>query len=88
MINENGGNMPDAIGIPEDMLREAATHGSLQDQYRLRPASRYDRYHPQALRMSNPAHFDPRQYLGPARTAIKEMVAHKLINVLGCNGKA
>jgi fructose-bisphosphate aldolase class II len=36
----------------------------------------------------NPAHFDPRQYLGPARSAIKDMVAHKLVNVLGCNGKA
>jgi len=36
----------------------------------------------------NPGHFDPRQYLGPARVAIKEMVAHKIKDVLGCDGKA
>ena len=36
----------------------------------------------------NPSHFDPRQYLGPARAAIKELVKHKIINVLGCDGKA
>ena len=87
MINENGGNMPDAIGIPEDMLREAAKMAvckiNIYSDLRLAMTGTIRKYF-----HDNPAHFDPRQYLGPARTAIKEMVAHKLINVLGCNGKA
>ena len=87
MINENGGNMPDAIGIPEDMLREAAKLAvckiNIDSDLRLAMTGTIRKYF-----HDNPAHFDPRQYLGPARTAIKEMVAHKLINVLGCNGKA
>lgn len=87
MINENGGNMPDAIGIPEDMLREAAKMAvckiNIDSDLRLAMTGTIRKYF-----HDNPAHFDPRQYLGPARTAIKEMVAHKLINVLGCNGKA
>ena len=84
MINEN---MPDAIGIPEDMLREAAKMAvckiNIDSDLRLAMTGTIRKYF-----HDNPAHFDPRQYLGPARTAIKEMVAHKLINVLGCNGKA
>ena len=87
MINENGGNMPDAIGIPENMLREAAKMAvckiNIDSDLRLAMTGTIRKYF-----HDNPAHFDPRQYLGPARTAIKEMVAHKLINVLGCNGKA
>ena len=87
MINENGGNMPDAIGIPEDMLREAAKMAvckiNIDSDLRLAMTGTIRKYF-----HDNPAHFDPRQYLGPDRTAIKEMVAHKLINVLGCNGKA
>ena len=87
MINENGGNMPDAIGIPEDMLREAAKMAvckiNIDSDLRLAMTGTIRKYF-----HDNPAHFDPLQYLGPARTAIKEMVAHKLINVLGCNGKA
>ncbi len=87
MINENGGNVPDAIGIPEDMLREAAKMAvckiNIDSDLRLAMTGTIRKYF-----HDNPAHFDPRQYLGPARTAIKEMVAHKLINVLGCNGKA
>ena len=63
MINENGGNMPGAIGVPEDQLRKAAFN-------------------------DHPDHFDPRQYLKPARAAIKAMVAHKITDVLGCDGKA
>jgi fructose-bisphosphate aldolase class II len=87
MINENGGNMPDAIGIPEDMLREAAKMAvckiNLDSDLRLAMTGTIRKYF-----NDNPAHFDPRQYLGPARSAIKDMVAHKLVNVLGCNGKA
>ncbi len=87
MINENGGNMPDAIGIPEDMLREAAKMAvckiNIDSDLRLAMTGTIRKYF-----HDNPAHFDPRQYLGPARAAIKAMVAHKLINVLGCNGKA
>jgi fructose-bisphosphate aldolase class II len=87
MINENGGNMPDAIGIPEEMLREAAKMAvckiNIDSDLRLALTGTVRKYF-----NDNPAHFDPRQYLGPARTAIKEMVAHKLVNVLGCNGKA
>jgi fructose-bisphosphate aldolase class II len=70
IINKYGGSMPDAIGIPEDMLRKAA--GMAVCKYL----------------GENPADFDPRQYLGPARLAIEEIVAHKIKNVLGCDGKA
>ena len=87
MINENGGNMPDAIGIPEDMLREAARMAvckiNIDSDLRLAMTGTIRQYF-----HDNPAHFDPRQYLGPARSAIKAMVTHKLVNVLGCNGKA
>ena len=87
MINENGGNMPDAIGIPEDMLREAARMAvckiNIDSDLRLAMTGTIRKYF-----NDHPDHFDPRQYLGPARAAIKGMVEHKLINVLGCNGKA
>ena len=87
-VNEYGGKMPDAIGVPEDQLRKAASAGRVQDQHRLRSASGHDRLHPGALRSCIPADFDPRQYLKPARQAIKELVAHKIVDVLGCDGKA
>ncbi len=87
MINENGGNMPDAIGIPEDMLRQAAKLAvckiNIDSDLRLAMTGTVRKYFAE-----NPAHFDPRQYLSPARAAIKEMVKHKIVNVLGCNGKA
>ncbi len=87
MINENGGAMPDAIGIPEDMLREAAKMAvckiNIDSDLRLAMTGTIRKYFAE-----HPDHFDPRQYLGPARKAIKAMVEHKLINVLGCNGKA
>lgn len=87
MINENGGSMPDAIGIPEDMLRQAAKMAvckiNIDSDLRLAMTGSIRKY-----LADNPSHFDPRQYLGPAREAIKEMVRHKLINVLGSNGKA
>jgi len=87
MINSNGGNMPDAIGIPEDMLRQAARSAvckiNIDSDLRLAMTGTIRKYFAE-----NPAHFDPRQYLKPARENIKELVKHKLVNVLGCDGKA
>lgn len=87
MINQNGGNMPDAIGIPEEMLREAAKHAvckiNIDSDIRLAMTGTIRKYF-----NDNPSHFDPRQYLAPARTAVKGMVAHKIHTVLGCEGKA
>ncbi|MDR3072479.1 MAG: class II fructose-1,6-bisphosphate aldolase [Clostridiales Family XIII bacterium] len=86
-INQYGGAMPDAIGIPEDMLRQAATGAvckiNIDSDLRLAMTATVREHF--AL---HPADFDPRQYLGPARTAIKEMVQRKIRNVLGCSGKA
>lgn len=86
-VNQYGGQMPDAIGIPEEMLREAAKGAvckiNIDSDLRLAMTAAIREH--MAL---HPADFDPRQYLKPARQAIKEMVKHKLINVLGCNGKA
>ncbi|MCL2857811.1 MAG: class II fructose-1,6-bisphosphate aldolase [Oscillospiraceae bacterium] len=87
MVNENGGQMPDAIGIPEDMLRKAASMAvckiNIDSDLRLAMTGVLRKHF-----ADNPSHFDPRQYLAPARDAIKEMVAHKITTVLGCNGKA
>ncbi len=87
MINENGGNMPDAIGIPEDMLRQAAKMAvckiNIDSDLRLAMTGTIRKYFAE-----HPEHFDPRQYLAPARAAIKEMVAHKINTVLGSAGKA
>jgi len=86
-INANGGNMPGAIGIPEEQLRQAAEMAvckiNIDSDLRLAMTACIREY-----LTEHPDHFDPRQYLKPARVAIKDMVAHKLINVLGCNGKA
>jgi fructose-bisphosphate aldolase class II len=87
MINKFGGNMPGAKGVPEEMLRQAAKMAvckiNIDSDLRLALTGSIRKYFAE-----NPSHFDPRQYLGPARTAIKEIVKHKLINVLGCDGKA
>jgi fructose-bisphosphate aldolase class II len=87
MVNQYGGNMPDAIGIPEEMLREAAKMAvckiNVDSDLRLAMTAMIRKY-----MAENPSHFDPRQYLAPARTAIKDMVAHKITTVLGCGGKA
>jgi len=87
MINDNGGAMPDAIGIPESMLRKAASMAvckiNIDSDIRLAMTGVIRKYFNE-----NPSHFDPRQYLGPARTAVKSMVAHKITEVLGSNGKA
>ncbi len=87
MINENGGNMPNAVGVPEEQLRKAAALSvckiNIDSDLRLAMTGTVRQFFAE-----NPSKFDPREYLKPARTAIKEMVKHKLINVLGCDGKA
>ena len=87
MINENGGNMPGAIGVPEDQLRKAASMAvckiNIDSDLRLAMTATIRQYFNE-----HPDHFDPRQYLKPARAAIKAMVAHKITDVLGCDGKA
>lgn len=86
MINKFGGEMPDAIGIPEDMLRQAAKMAvckiNIDSDLRLAMTGTIRKYFAE-----NPSHFDPRQYLSPARSAIKGMVEHKIKSVLGCDGK-
>ncbi len=86
-INENGGNMPGAIGIPEDQLRHAASMAvckiNIDSDLRLAMTASIRKYFNE-----HPDHFDPRQYLKPAREAIKAMVEHKIVDVLGSNGKA
>ena len=87
IVNENGGNMPGAIGIPEEQLRLAAQRAvckiNIDSDLRLAMTASIRQYFNQ-----HPEHFDPRQYLSPARSAIKELVKHKIVNVLGCDGKA
>ena len=86
-INQFGGNMPGAIGVPEDQLRKAASMAvckiNIDSDLRLAMTATVREYFAQ-----HPDHFDPRQYLKPARANIKEIVRHKLIHVLGCAGKA
>ena len=86
-INKFGGQMPDAIGIPEDMLRQAAGMAvckiNIDSDLRLAMTAAVRKH-----LVENPSHFDPRQYLAPAREAIQGMVEHKIKNVLGCDGKA
>lgn len=85
MINRNGGSMSGAKGVPEEMLRKAAAMAvckiNIDSDLRLAMTSTIRQY-----LVENPSHFDPRQYLGPARSAIKEVVKNKIVNVLGCNG--
>ena len=87
MVNENGGKMPDAVGIPEEQLRQAARGAvckiNIDSDLRLAMTGTIRKYFAE-----HPADFDPRQYLKPARENIKKMVAHKIVNVLGCDGKA
>lgn len=86
-INAHGGKMPDAIGIPEEMLRQAAKMAvckiNIDSDIRLAITATIREYFD-----AHPDHFDPRQYLKPARQAVKDMVAHKIKNVLGSDGKA
>ena len=87
IINKYGGDMPGAKGVPEDMLRKAASMAvckiNIDSDLRLAMTATIRQF-----MAENPEAFDPRQYLGPAREAIKEIVRHKIVNVLGCNGKA
>ena len=87
LINQYGGKMPDAVGIPEEQLRKAATMSvckiNIDSDLRLAMTACIRQHFAE-----HPDHFDPRQYLKPARVAIKDMVKHKLVDVLGCNGKA
>ena len=87
MINENGGKMPDAVGIPEEQLRQAARGAvckiNIDSDLRLAMTGTIRQFFTE-----HPDKFDPREYLKPARAAIKELVKHKLVYVLGCDGKA
>ena len=87
MVNDNGGKMPDAIGVPEEQLREAAKLSvckiNIDSDLRLAMTGTIRKFY-----NDEPSKFDPREYLKPARANIKEIVKHKLINVLGCAGKA
>ena len=87
MINENGGNMPNAIGVPEEELRHAAQLSvckiNIDSDLRLAMTGTIRAYFNE-----HPDHFDPRQYLKPARANIKALVEHTLKDVLGCAGKA
>ena len=87
IVNEFGGQMPGAIGVPEDMLRKASSMAvckiNIDSDLRLAMTASVRRHLAQ-----HPDHFEPRQYLTPARDAIREVVAHKMRHVLGCSGKA
>ena len=86
-VNQYGGNMPGAIGVPEDQLRKAASLSvckiNIDSDLRLAMTAAVRKH-----LAEHPSDFDPRQYLTPARTAIKELVTHKIVDVLGCDGKA
>ena len=87
MINQFGGDMPGAQGVPETMLRQAAQMAvckiNIDSDLRLAFTAVLRKHFAE-----HPDHFDPRQYLTDARTALREMVRHKIVNVLGCNNKA
>jgi fructose-bisphosphate aldolase class II len=86
IVNQYGGNMPGAVGVPEDQLRKAASMSvckiNIDSDIRLAITATIRKY-----MAEHPDHFDPRQYLKPARQAVKDMVARKLVNVLGSNNK-
>ena len=87
MCNKYGGNLPNAIGIPEEQLREAAKSAvckiNIDSDSRLAMTGAIRKH-----LAENPSHFDPRQYLKPAREEMKKMYIHKIVNVLGSDGKA
>ena len=87
IINANGGKLPDAVGIPEEQLRKAAKSAvckiNIDSDSRLAMTA--------AVRLvfaNKPGEFDPRKYLGPARDEMEKLYKHKIINVLGSDGKA
>jgi len=85
-INKFGGKLPDAVGIPEEQLRKAAKSAvckiNIDSDSRLAMTAAVRKYFAE-----NPGHFDPRQYLGPARESMKKMYIHKIVKVLGSNNK-
>jgi len=85
-INKYGGNLPDAVGIPEEQLREASKSAvckiNIDSDSRLAMTAAIRKY-----LAEHPDHFDPRQYLKPARENMKKMYIHKIVNVLGSDGK-
>ncbi len=87
MCNQYGGNLPNAVGIPEEQLREAAKSAvckiNIDSDSRLAMTGAIRKH-----LAENPSHFDPRQYLKPAREEMKKMYIHKIVNVLGSDGKA
>ena len=87
LVNQYGGNMPGAIGVPEEQLRKAASMAvckiNIDSDLRLAMTGTIRQY-----MAEHPADFDPRAYLKPARESIRQMVRHKLVDVLGCDGKA
>ena len=87
MINEHGGKMPDAVGIPEEQLRKAARSAvckiNIDSDLRLAMTGTIRTFFDE-----HPDKLDPREYLKPARQAIKDLVAHKIVDVLGCDHKA
>lgn len=86
IVNENGGKMPDAIGIPEEMLRKAASMAvckiNIDSDLRLAMTASIRKHF-----NDHPDHFDPRQYLTDARNNIRAVVQHKIKNVLGSSNK-
>jgi len=87
MINQYGGDMPGAQGVPENMLRQAAKSAvckiNIDSDLRLAFTAELRKH-----LTEYPSHFDPRQYLTPARDSLRDMVRHKIVHVLGCNDKA
>ena len=87
IINENGGKLKDAIGVPEDQLRQAARMAvckiNIDSDLRLGLTAGI-----RQTMFAHPDYFDPRQYLKPARENIKNIVRHKIVDVLGSDGKA
>ena len=87
IVNQYGGSMPNAIGIPESELRKAAKLAvckiNIDSDLRVAFTAAIRKH-----LAENPSHFDPRQYLGDARANMKEMVRHKIVNVLGSANKA
>ena len=85
-INKYGGNLPDAVGIPEEQLREASKSAvckiNIDSDSRLAMTAAVRKY-----LAEHPDHFDPRQYLKPARENMKKMYIHKIVDVLGSDGK-
>ena len=87
IINENGGKLPDAVGIPEEQLRKAAKSAvckiNIDSDSRLAMTAMVRK-----VFNEKPGEFDPRKYLGPARDEMQKLYEHKIVNVLGSDGKA